>query len=263
MFLDYMEKKPKTLIGCVHLPPMPGTPYYEGMSIEQMEEWALADAAKLADAGFDAFVFANEGDRPYTAPVGPEVVSIYTRIVRTVTQQIPLPFGVGVLVDPIATLGVAKGVGADFVRMYISGVFASVFGLSALDPYQILSYRKKIGAESAAILLNVTPHAGTSLDTRSIVDIIDSLFLVFEPEVLLLPGPRAGLPPDQNQIALLREKFPTKKMIVSSGVSEKNAANFLSMVDGLLVGTCLKKDGILWNPVDANRAKRFVAAVKG
>ena len=257
-----MAVKSKILIGCVHLPPMPGTPYYKGMTVEAMEEWALADAKKLVDAGFDAFMFANEGDRPYTAPVGPEVVAIYTRIVDAVTREFPLPFGVGVLVDPLATLGVAKATGAAFVRMYMSGVFAGVFGFHTMDPYQILSYRKKIAAEDIAVLLNVTPHAGTSLDTRSLVDIVDSLFLVFEPEVLLLPGPRAGLPPDQNQIAILREKFPKKKMIVSSGVSEKNVGNFLSMVDGVIVGTCLKKDGILWNQIDADRAKRFIAAVK-
>ncbi len=253
----------KTILGCVHLPPMPGTPYYKGMSVAQMEDWALHDARCLVEAGFDGFVFANEGDRPYTAPVGPEIAAIYTRIVRTVVNRYPLPFGVGVLVDPLATLGVAKAVGADFVRIYLSGVFAGVFGLHAHNPYEILSYRQKIGAEDIAVFLNITPHAGTSLDTRPVAEIVDSLFLVFEPDVLLVPGPRAGLPPDKDIVRQLRARFPGRRLVVSSGVSADNVRDYLDAVDGLIVGTALKQDGILWNPVAPERAKRFIDAVRG
>lgn len=253
----------KAILGCVHLPPMPGSPYYKGMSVAEMEEWALNDARCLVEAGFDGFVFANEGDRPYTAPVGPEVVAIYTRIVRTVVSQYPKPFGVGVLVDPLATLGLAKAVGADFVRMYISGVFAGVFGFHAHNPYEILSYRKRIAAEDIAIFLNITPHAGTSLDTRPVTEIVDSLFLVFEPDVLLVPGPRAGLAPDKNVVKQLRAKFPQHKLVVSSGVSVSNVKDYIDDVDGLIVGTALKENGVLWNPVAPERAKQFMDAVRG
>ena len=35
----------------------------------------------------------------------------------------------------------------------------------------------------------------------------------------------------------------------------------LAVADGLFVGTSLKRDGITWNPVDPERAERFMSAV--
>jgi hypothetical protein len=35
----------------------------------------------------------------------------------------------------------------------------------------------------------------------------------------------------------------------------------LSIADGVFVGTSLKRDGVIWNPVDPERAVRFMNAV--
>jgi hypothetical protein len=48
-----------------------------------------------------------------------------------------------------------------------------------------------------------------------------------------------------------------------SGVGAAQAAEVLRIVDGIIVGTALKQDGITANPVDAGRARRFVGAARG
>ena len=41
-----------------------------------------------------------------------------------------------------------------------------------------------------------------------------------------------------------------------------NVADFLDVADGVIVGSDLKVDGGTWNPVDSERAGRFMAEVR-
>lgn len=255
--------KEKPIIGMVHLLPLIGTPYYNNKYTPSMiEDKALEEAEKLKIAGFDAILFANEGDRPYEHQVGPEIVSLYSRVVYSVTREIKLPFGVGVLMDPKATLALGKTLEANFVRMYVSGVFAGTFGFQSLDPGEIMRYRRKIEAMDLPIFCNVTPHAATALDTRTIEEVVDSMVLMINPEVILIPGPRAGLPPKLEIVSNLKEHFPDQDIIVSSGVCIENVKEILKISDGVIVGTSIKKDGVLWNPIDLERAKQFIDVAK-
>src|SRR5256885_334981 len=54
------------LIGMVHLPPLPGSPRWDG-SMEHAIAVALADASALIDNGMDALIIENYGDAPFTA----------------------------------------------------------------------------------------------------------------------------------------------------------------------------------------------------
>src|SRR6266404_806840 len=54
------------LIGMVHLPPLPGSPRWDG-SMERAIAVALADARALIDNGMDALIIENYGDAPFTA----------------------------------------------------------------------------------------------------------------------------------------------------------------------------------------------------
>ena len=51
--------------------------------------------------------------------------------------------------------------------------------------------------------------------------------------------------------------------MIASGVTPDNIKEALRISDGMVVGTFVKKDGILWNEVDPERAKRFIDAAKG
>ena len=74
----------RPIIGCLHMLPLPGTPYWDpGITLKEQVRRLTHDAKIMKDLGFDAFVFANEGDRPYLSQVGPEVIASYVRILKS------------------------------------------------------------------------------------------------------------------------------------------------------------------------------------
>ncbi|PYN10649.1 MAG: phosphorybosylanthranilate isomerase, partial [Candidatus Rokuibacteriota bacterium] len=56
----------RTLIGMVHLPPLPGSPRWDG-SMARVIATALADARALVEGGIDALLVENFGDAPFPA----------------------------------------------------------------------------------------------------------------------------------------------------------------------------------------------------
>jgi membrane complex biogenesis BtpA family protein len=256
-------KTEKPIIGCVHLTALPGTPHYDKtVSFKEQVERAKREITALQNAGFDALVFANEGDRPYLSKVGPEVVAAYTRIVSQALDAVTIPYGCGVLVDTYAAIAIAKAIDARFIRAYISGVYADMCGLNIFQPGEIMRFKKNIGADDLAIYCYCDAHGGTSLDTRNPTEIADTAFNVLDPAGVLVPGQRAGLAPDFNDVAGMKKKFPDKPVLIASGITPGTARKALEIADGMVVGTYVKKDGILWNEVDSERAKRFIEAAK-
>jgi len=222
----------------------------------------LNDALVLKENGFDGLMFANEGDRPYVSETGPEIVATFARIITIVTREVDMPFGVGVLTDPRATIALAKATEAHCFRTPLTGVFAGTFGFDVISPGQLMRYRSAIGADDIPIFCCIAPHAGTSVDTRPLVDIVDTALMLLEPDAILIPGQRAGKVPNFSVVAKIRNMFAGQRLLISTGINESNVTEALEIADGVLVGTCLKKDGILWNQIDPCRAERFISVAK-
>jgi len=257
-------KTDKPIIGCVHLTALPGTPHYDAnVSFKEQVERARREIIALQDAGFDAIIFANEGDRPYLSQVGPEVIAAYTRIAAQALDVVKVPYGCGVLVDPYAAISIAKALDATFIRAYVSGVYADMCGLTVYEPGKIMRFRKSIDAENVNIYCYCDAHGGTSLDTRSQSDMSDTAFSVLDPAGVLVPGQHAGLAPDFGEVAEIKNRFAEKPVMIASGVTPDNVKEALRISDGMVIGTFVKQDGILWNEVDPERAKRFIDAAKG
>jgi len=251
----------KPLIGCLHMAALPGSYYADPtMTCKDHIKRLKEDAQVLMGEGFDACVFANEGDRPYLSTVGPETVASYVRIATEVVETLTLPYGCGVLIDPIATLAVAKAIDAKFVRTYVTGTYNGLFGWQEFVPGEIFRYQKNIGAEHVKVYTYFEPHAGTGLDTRPVGEQVGAGIANLPIAGALMGGPRAGLPPQTSALAQLKEQFPDVPVILGSGGRVDNIAELLGIADGVIVGTSIKKDGILWNQIDPQRAAAFVKA---
>jgi len=254
----------RPVIGCLHMQALPGTPYADpAMTFEEQIRRLKEDARVLQEAGFDALVFANEGDRPYLTPVGPETVASYVRIATEVSAEIHVPFGCGVLIDPIATLAVAVAIGATFVRTYVSGSYEGLFGSQTFNPGEIFRYQREIGASDVRVYTYFEAHAGTCLDARPSEEMLEAGVANMPIAGALFGGAHAGLPPEQSHIAHLKERFPEVPILIGSGGRTGNIRDLLPHADGVIVGTSIKYDGLLWNNVDPARAEAFIAAAKG
>jgi len=58
------------------------------------------------------------------------------------------------------------------------------------------------------------------------------------------------------------KELATRPILLGSGTTAENIAEFLTYADGVIVGSSLKVDGIAENPVDVERVRRYVDAVK-
>lgn len=267
--MNYLEEHKKIfgcekpIIGCLHLLPLPGTPYYnEDTTIEKNIERLKHDAKILMENGVDAVVFANEGDRPYLTSVGPEVIAAYVRVVTEILPMIHVPYGCGCLIDPIATLAIAKAIGAKFIRTYVTNSYEGTFGHQEFSPAEVFRYRHQIDADDVHVYTYFDAHAGVCLDTRPIEAQISSGLAALPISGILVGGPRAGLPPETSAFANVKKAFPDIPLILGSGANKDNIADLMPYCDGLIVGTTTKRDKYLYNEMDLDRAKEFITAAK-
>ncbi|MCC6042249.1 MAG: BtpA/SgcQ family protein, partial [Candidatus Verstraetearchaeota archaeon] len=109
----------KAIIGVVHLPPLPGSPRYEGEELEFIAERALRDAKALKEGGVDGVLIENFWDAPYRKKrVSPITVASMTVIAKEVAKEVRIPIGVNVLRnDALAALAIAKAIGGSFIRV--------------------------------------------------------------------------------------------------------------------------------------------------
>lgn len=255
----------KPVIGCLHLKALPGTPMWDReMSLEEHVEKVIDDAKILKEAGFDAFVFANEADYPYVGEVGPEIVAAYTRIVCAVMHEFPgMPFGIGVMFDPMATVAVAKATGAKFMRGAYHGTTASDFGLLDRKIGEQMRYAKSIGADDIGMYSMIHgSHFGDILDKRSYEDRYRSAKSILPVTGFIIGKPNVGTDIDEWPITKMKVIDPSVPLIINNGMNPKNIGTYLPHCDGVIVGTALKRDGYLFNEIDRDRAMEFMDAVR-
>jgi uncharacterized protein len=263
MRLDDIFGVAKPVIAMAHLPPLPGTPLYDGAGgpaaiVEAVER----DVEILTEAGFDGILFCNEGDRPYQLRAGFEGVAMMARVVTECAPD-DRPFGVDFLWDAQAALAVAAVTGASFIREVATGVYESDMGLWAPDAGQLLRYRRQLDAERVAVFMNITPEFASTVGTRDIARTAHSVAVSSLADAVLVSGPMAGAEPTVDAVREAKQGCGDETPVfANTGVKSTNVRDFLAVADGAIVGSDLKVDGGTWNPVDPARAERFIAEVR-
>jgi hypothetical protein len=78
---------------------------------------------------------------------------------------------------------------------------------------------------------------------------------------LVVSGRATGEATPIEDLKRVRSAVPDVPILVGSGVTPESAAELLSLADALIVGTALKRDGDVSQPVDPERVRRLVDAV--
>jgi membrane complex biogenesis BtpA family protein len=251
----------KPVIAMLHLPAMPGRPRHDrAAGMQHLVETVERDLEALQAAGVDGFLFCNEADLPYQMHVGPEVAAGMAAVIGQVRDLITRPFGIDLVWDPVSSLAVARATGASFVREVFTGVFESDLGMMQPDFGAIAAYREQIGAGSVAMFTNLTPEFASTLGNRSIATRAQSArYLGID--AILISGQITGTATHLSELREAKDAVPDMPVLANTGVREETVGEILAVADGLFVGTSLKQDGITWNPVDPERAGRFMTAV--
>ena len=195
----------KAFIGVIHLPPLPGSPRWDG-DLSTVLEQAEREAALLTQGGAQGIIVENFGDAPFRiGRVEPETVAAMTRAVDLVCRTTPLPVGVNMLrSDALSALGVAVAGGARFIRVNIHyGTMAADEGLVTGEAFETLRRRRLLAAD-VAILADVPvkhavplgePDLGLTARETAYRGLADGL---------IVTGPVTGQPAVAGDVATVR-----------------------------------------------------------
>jgi hypothetical protein len=252
----------RTLIGMVHLAPLPGSPRWRGSMAEVIDR-ALADARALVEGGFDALMVENFGDAPF-APDRAEASTVAALAVAAgaIRAAWPgTPLGINVLRnDARSALAVACATGGVFIRANVhAGAVVADQGLLQGDAYATLRERRLLGADVAIFADVQTKHA-VPLAPVEIEQEARDLVRRALADALIVTGRSTGDPTAGADLKRVRDAVPEVPILVGSGVSAASVAELLSVADGVIVGTWLKRDGRVDNPVDPARVQRLADA---
>ncbi len=249
------------LVGMVHLAPLPGSPRYDG-DIDGVIAAAIEDARRLEEAGFDGIGVENFGDAPFYRNDVPKVtIAAMTRCVAAVSRNVGLPIGVNVLRnDARGALAIAAATGAAFIRVNVlTGSMWTDQGLIVGDAAEVVRLRQAIAPETRifadVFVKHAIPPPGTSLEHSA-----EELAGRGLADGIIVSGTSTGRPPTISTLRDVRAAVPETPIYIGSGASASNVAQFLSIADGVIVGTTLKRGGATTNPVDPERARAFAAA---
>ena len=254
----------RTLIGMVHLPPLPGSPRWEG-AMERVIAAALADARALVEGGMDALLVENHGDAPFTAGrVEPATVAAMAVVAAALRQAFPtVPLGINVLKnDARAALAVAVAAGARFIRVNVlAGAVLADQGIVHSDAYGTLRDRRRLGAD-VRIFADVQGKHAVPLAPVDLEQEARDLVHRSLADALVVSGRATGEATPLDDVKRVRGAVPGTPVLVGSGVTADTVAEALSVADGVIVGTALKRDGDVGRPVDPARVRRLVAAAR-
>ncbi len=252
-----------SLLGVIHLPPLPGSPRFRG-GFDDVVSLAAADARALAGAGFDAIVVENFGDAPFFPERVPQVtVAAMTACALAVRAAAPaLPLCVNVLRnDAEAALAVAIAAGADMIRINVhTGARVTDQGVVSGRAHETLRQRRALGAEHVRLLCDVDVKHAAPLAARPIGEEAEELAGRGLADAILVTGAGTGrgVAAGDLEAVLAAVHVP---VLVASGATE-GSLDALRGAHGVVVGSALRRSGRAGDPVDADAAARFAEAFR-
>ena len=258
-------KTEKPIIGMVHVMPLPGTPKYQG-SLQQIIDFACREAETLLTGGVDGIQIENQFDRPYLKPsdIGYETIAYMSSITSTISRLVNIPYGVHIMMNGVEqAIAVAHSCNAKWVRVYeLANAYISNSGAIEAAGPKALRYRRMLGADDVMVFGDFHVKHGSHfvVQDRSIEELAHDVEACGG-DALILTGTSTGKAPEVEDARQI-QKASSLPLFIGSGFTLGNAPQFLPYIDGVIVGSALKQDGILENPTDPDRVKKMMDVVR-
>lgn len=241
-----LPKGEKLIIGCVHLLPMPNTPFYTEGDYERSLEKAVKDAKTLIEGGATGCIvqtvdrlFPNTDDTDYIRVAGMSVIG------NEIKRMAPKDFRIGLqimwnCITP--SLAAARAVGADFTRCTaLVGRTESPYGEIVAQPLMVQNYRKNIGAQNIAMIAEVAGYhflTEGGYDKKKLISTAKNALLAGANAIEVFHNDEAI---NESMVCDLKEAYPEVPVILGGGTNIENAARRLKYADGAIVGSCFEK----------------------
>lgn len=256
---------PKPVIGMVHLWPLPGAPGYTGYGMRMIIDHALRDAETLLEGGVDGLIVENMWDLPYYVgtEVKPEAMTAQAVAATEIVKNFPVPVGINVIHNGgVVCLAIAVAAGARFIRVCIL-TGSRLWDTGELDhgcAADLVRKRKELYAEGIHLFADVDKKHSVAFPGLDLATHIEWCEF-YGADALIVTGRMTGSAPDVEKVREAK-RLATRPILVGSGSDSENIGAFLQYADGVIVGSSLKKDGVMQNPVELERVRRFMSVVR-
>jgi predicted TIM-barrel enzyme len=230
-----------------------------------LEDYVAINATVFANAGVP-YIKLQDQTRE-SGPMRAETLAITAALGRFLRSELPT-IGLGIIVeahDPAAGLAIAHSTGADFVRLkvFVGGMMTAQgprHGLGA----QALAYRSSIGGDGIAILADVHDRTAVPLAGET-PEMAAEWAQKSGADGLIITG--ADFADTIARIGRARASGIRKPILIGGSVTQANIAEALSVANGVIVSTCLMRDGspdagdlLKW---DQDKTHRLMDAARG
>ena len=249
----------KFVVGMVHTLALPGSPLYDRTGgMKRLVQQAKKEARILVEAGYHSIMYCNESDMPYLPVMAPETIAAMTDLVAECQADLDIPFGINMLIDPIASLSIAHATGGGFIRCFLTGSYVGDIGHVVPDGARVLRLRAELDAQDIALICNVTPGFSITLDNRPTPQVASGAVFLGLADSVCVSGPAAAKEADLSKIADTAQAVPDTPVLVGTGVSKDNILSMAEVSDGFIIGSSIKVDGKTLNEVDPRRAEALM-----
>lgn len=259
-------KRP-AVVGMVHLPPLPGSPHWDpgNSSMASVLEGAVNDARAIEKGGAAGIMIENFFDSPFTkGRVEAHTAAALAICVHEIQKTVSIPLGVNVLRnDGLTALSIAAVTGAGFIRINVlTHAMVTDQGIIEGKAYELSRLRSFLGTEAAVFADVMVKHA-YPLGDMDIATAAKDIAYRGGADVLVVSGSGTGAPINSKDLRIVREAVPGVPIASGSGITPDNIEEFGPYLDVIIVGTWIKENGKVDNPVDPERVRRLVVLAAG
>ncbi|MER6807979.1 BtpA/SgcQ family protein [Spirillospora sp. NPDC000708] len=255
---------PKVVIGAVHLPPLPGSPHYEGVPLDEICTFAIEEARAYLDGGAHGVIVENHWDIPFLKPGehGYETAAAMAVVTDRVRHATSGRVGVSILSNAAeCSIASAWSGGAGFVRVnQWANAYVANEGIIEGQAAHATRYRSRIGANPVKIFADVHVKHGAHaiVADRTLAEQTEDAEF-FGADVLIATGSRTGDAAALDEVEGIAA-HTTLPVVIGSGISAGNVGELLPACDGVIVASSVKDNGRWWGRVDAAKVRELTAA---
>lgn len=249
--------KEKVIIGMVHLKALPGSCGFDG-DLGKIYEYALRDLKALEEGGAHGAIIENFSDVPYTTTSPLETLTAMTAIVARLRQETVIPLGVNFQFNCAREeMAIAYTCGAEFIRVeaFVENRVGP-FGLTLAQGPELMRYRAQLNADVLIFADINVKHTYPMVPQDISLNLAEAV--ASGAHAVIVTGAMTGKNPSPEEVKLVKQQVSNTPVLVGSGVSADNIREFMKWADGVIVGSSIKYEGRVENPVDPERVRKLV-----
>jgi membrane complex biogenesis BtpA family protein len=178
-------------------------------------------------------------------------------------KSFPVPVGINVIHNGgVNCLAIALAAGAKFIRVCIL-TGARVWDTGEFDhgcAAELMRKRKELHAEHIHIFADVDKKHSVTFPGIDLATHIEWTEF-YGADALIVSGKFTGQSVDMADLCEAK-RLAKKPILIGSGATVENVASLLEFADGIIIGTGLKKDSVMENPIDPVRVRQLMDHVR-